>query len=367
MITKAAVVYEHGGPFVIKDVEIDEPHENDILIRISACGVCHTDAATRDGILPIPFPAVLGHEGAGIVEKVGSAVKSVKPGDHVVMTQNFCGVCESCMTGHPMSCIHVGDYNFMGVYPDGEKRLKDENGTPLSSFFSQSSFAAYAITNEHNTIVIDQDIDLGIAAPLGCGIQTGAGAVINVLKPGPGQTITVFGCGGVGLSAIMAAKLSGCVEIIAVDVVPGRLELAMELGATHTVNGKEVKSISNEVMSYTGGRGTDFSLECTGVPALVNEALNSLCKRGTAGLVGALGNQDIVSRMMDTLMKDCRRLVGILEGDSIPQLFIPKLVELYKKGLFPIDKLVKFYDFEDINKAFEDSEKGTAIKPVLRF
>jgi len=365
MIIKAAVTYEVGAPFVIKEVELEDPRENDVLVKIHACGVCHTDAATRDGAMPMAFPAVLGHEGAGVVEKVGSAVKTIKPGDHVVMTQNFCGVCESCISGHPMSCNHVGEYNFAGTYPDGQKRIKDENGAEIASFFSQSSFATHAITHVNNTIVIDRDFDLGLAAPFGCGVQTGAGAVINVFAPKAGQSIAVFGCGGVGLSAIMAAKLSGCLEIIAVDIVDGRLELAKELGATHTINGNGTSGIADEIMSYTEGRGADFSLECSGTPALVNEALNCLCKRGTAGIVGTLGNKEVVSKMMDTLMKDSRRLVGILEGDSIPQLFIPTLIKLCKKGLFPVDKLINYYDFTDIEKAFEDAGRGVAIKPVL--
>ena len=365
MKIKAAVVQEVGAPFVIRDVELAEPRENDVLVKIHACGVCHTDAVTRDGLIPMAFPAILGHEGAGVVEKVGSAVKTIKPGDHVVMTQNFCGVCESCISGHPMSCNHVGEYNFAGTYPDGQKRVKDENGAEIASFFSQSSFATHAITHVNNTIVIDRDFDLGLAAPFGCGVQTGAGAVINVFRPKAGQSIAVFGCGGVGLSAIMAAKLSGCLEIIAVDIVDERLALAEELGATRTINGKKVNGIADEIMRYTKGRGTDFSLECSGTPALVNEALNCLCQRGTAGIVGSLGDKDVTSKLMDTLMRHGRRLVGILEGDSVPQLFIPTLIGLCKKGLFPVEKLVTYYDFNDIEKAFADAGRGAVVKPVL--
>jgi aryl-alcohol dehydrogenase len=367
MIIKAAVTYEQNAPFVIKEVELEEPREDDVLVRIAACGVCHTDAAVRNQFMPVPLPMVLGHEGAGVVEKVGSAVRTIKPGDHVIMTQNSCGVCEPCITGHPMNCIHVADYNFMGVYPDGDCRLKDADGTPLGAFFSQSSFATYAISDVHNTIVIDKEMDLGLAAPMGCGIQTGAGAVINTLRPLAGSSFAVFGCGGVGLSAVMAAKACGCTEIFAVDTVPGRLRLAEELGATNTINGREVQDSAAAILEATGGRGVDNSLECAGVPLLVNAALNSLAKRGTAALVGTLGNQDVVSKMMETLIKDGRTLIGILEGDSLPQLFIPKLINMYRKGLFPIDKLITFYGFEEIDKAFADSEKGDAIKPVLRF
>jgi aryl-alcohol dehydrogenase len=367
MLIEAAVVRAKGGPFVIEEAELAELKENDVLVKTVSCGVCHTDAAARDQFLPVPLPIVLGHEGAGVVEKVGPAVKTVKAGDHVVMTQNFCGVCEYCRTGHPMSCIHVPDYNFAGVYPDGGTRLKDRTGKALGAFFSQSSFASYAVGDACNTIKVDKDFDLRLAGPLGCGIQTGAGAVINALRPEAGSTLAVFGCGSVGLSAIMAAKVSGCTEIYAVDTAPERLALALELGATESVNGKEYPDSAAEILRRTNGRGTDFSLECAGVPALVNASLHCLKKRGTSGLVGSLGDRDVTSKMMDTIIKNCRRLIGVIEGDSVPQLFIPKLIDLYKKGLFPFDRLITFYDFKDINKAFEAAENGDAIKPVLLF
>jgi aryl-alcohol dehydrogenase len=320
----------------------------------------------KDGIFGIPFPAVFGHEGAGVVEAVGSDVRTIKPGDHVVLCQNSCGVCKTCRSGHPSNCAHVGDYNFSGAYPDGDTRLTTLDGAKVSSFFSQSSFATYAIADENNTIKIPDDFDLGLAGPLGCGIQTGAGAVINVMRPAAGETIVVFGAGGVGLSAIMAANICGCSEIIAVDAVPERLELARELGATYTINGKESPDIAAEVVRRTDG-GVNYALECTGMPALVNPLLYSLTTFGKAGFVGTLGSVEIPVNFMEAIFKGSKTVFGIIEGDSIPQFFIPKLIQLYKDGEFPFDRLVKFFDFDQINEAFAESHNGNTVKPVLRF
>ncbi|MDR1204935.1 MAG: NAD(P)-dependent alcohol dehydrogenase [Peptococcaceae bacterium] len=365
MFIKAAVTYGKGAPFVVKEVELSEPRERDVLIKMASCGVCHTDADARDhGSAPLPI--VLGHEGAGVVEKVGSAVKTVKPGDHVVLTQNFCGVCEYCRAGHPSSCVRVPDYNFSGVYPDGDTRLTDSDGSKLHAYFSQSSFASFAIADENNTVKIDGDMDLTLAGPLGCGVQTGAGTVLNALQAEAGSSVAVFGCGAVGLSAIMAAKISGCSEIIGIDSVPERLSLARELGATHTVNGRDTPDISGEIIRYTGS-GAHYSVECSGAADLVTASMYCLTRRGTCALVGSMGDQIIPLKLMEAVFKGSKRVMGVIEGDSVPHTFIPKLVRYYKAGVFPFDKLIRFYDLEDINQAFEDSRKGKTIKPVIRF
>ena len=365
MKIKAAVTYEKGTPFEIKDVELADPKETEVLIKIVGCGICHNDLFMVDNA-PMELPVALGHEGSGVVESVGSHVTSIKPGDHVVLCSYSCGKCEACLSGHPAQCIRCDEVDFGGVYADGTKRLKDENGVEISSFFSQSSFATYVIADERNTVVVDKDVDLAMLGPIGCGIQTGAGSVLNVLKPSPGNAFVVFGCGAVGLSAIMAAKLCNCSPIIGIDVIEDRLLLAKELGATHIINGKETESISNEILALTKGMGADFSFETTGVPLLINEALYGLKRGGKCGIVASTGGAEIGIKMQDALMGMSRSLIGIVQGDSIPWLFIPKLIELYKAGLFPYDKLIKYYDFEDINKAAEDAHSGAAIKPVLR-
>lgn len=361
----AAVTHCKGQKFVIEEVELAEPKAGEVLVKMVGSGVCHTDAAARDQYMPVPLPAVLGHEGAGIVEKVGEAVSTVKPGDHVVLTFPSCGVCEKCLTGHPYVCDRSVELSFGGAYKDHTKRLS-QNGKELSVFFGQSSFATYAVADERNTVVVDKDVDLALLGPLGCGIQTGAGAVLNKIKPAPGTSAVIFGCGAVGLSALMAAKICGCDPIIGVDIIPSRLEMAVELGATHVVNGKNVADTVAEIVKITSN-GADYSFETTAVGDVLNQALYCLKPGGTCVAMAATGEDIIGIKMQYALMGVCKSLVGVVEGAAVPQIFIPKLIRFYKEGKFPFDKLVKFYDFEQINEAFEDSHKGVTIKPVLRF
>lgn len=363
----AAVTREKGAPFRIETLELAEPKETEVLVKMAGCGVCHTDILAMDQSLPVPLPAVLGHEGSGVVEKVGSAVKDIKPGDHVVFSSYSCGACEACQSGHPAQCVRCDEVDFFGHYADGTKRLRDGNGEEISSFFSQSSFATRCIADQNNTVMVDKDVDVAMLGPLGCGLGTGAGAVLNVLKPAPGDSIAVFGCGSVGLSAIMAAKLSGCSTIIGVDIVPSRLSIAEELGATHTINGKETDSVSGAIKDITGGRGADRSLETTAIEKLINEALYSLRRGGSAGVVGSTGEKIIGIKLQYALMGESKRLIGIVQGDAIPKLFIPKLIKFYKDGVYPFDKLIRYFEFDAINEAFDASEKGDAIKPVIRY
>jgi aryl-alcohol dehydrogenase len=361
MLIKAAVLHEKSADFKIEEVELSEPGENEVLVKIVASGVCHTDAVIRDQEIPFPLPAVLGHEGSGIVEKAGSNVKSVKPGDHVVLSFASCGECEHCISGHPSVCTESRRLNFGGRMKDDTYRIHQRQ-REVSTFFGQSSFGTYSVTHERNVVKVDKDIDLALLGPLGCGIQTGSGAVLNIFNPEFGSTIAVYGCGAVGLSAVMAAKIAGCSEIIAVDIVDHRLDLAKELGATHAINGKE-KDLVQEIRNMTNG-GTHYALETTGVPAVVRQACQALRGLGKVGIVGATG--EVTLHIQTDIMSQGKSMIGIVEGDSIPQLFIPKLIEYYKRGQFPFDKLVKFYDLDDINQAFEDSKKGITVKPVVK-
>lgn len=366
MKIQAAVTYAQNAPFAIKDVEIGEPKEDEILTKMVGCGVCHTDEAVRRQELPVPLPIVLGHEGSGIVEKVGRNVTHVKPGDAVVFSPYSCGECEFCVSGHPAECSHMVEGNFMGTYADGTRRLKDENGTELSAFFSQSAFATYTITHKRNTIKLDgEGLDIALLGPLSCGIQTGAGSVLNILKPQAGSAIAIFGCGGVGVSAVMAAKIAGCSQIIGIDAVPERLQLAKELGCTDVVNGKEVPDIAAEILRISGGVAN--SLDTTGAPALVAAAIDSLKKMGTCALAATMGDREYSLQLGFKVQGNAARIVGVQEGDSNYPLFLPTLIKFYKDGLFPFDKMIKFYDFCDIEQAFEDSLSGKTIKPVIRF
>lgn len=363
MKMRAAVTRSKGDKFVIQDVMLAEPKFDEILVRIVASGICHTDLVCRDQFIPVPLPAVLGHEGAGIVEKVGSGVTEFKPGDRVGITFASCGVCPCCKKGRPFVCKSLNAINFGGIQPDGTSRLTDENGEKLSTFFGQSSFATYAVVNQRSAIKVEyDDVDLAVIAPFGCGIQTGAGAVLNRLRPTFGSTIAVYGCGTVGMSAIMAAKIAGCSKIIAVGGNPKSLELAKELGATHTVNRKECDEVAT-VKEITDG-GVDYSIDTTGVGDCVRKSLAMCDFDGTCVVVGATG--DLTINVQAELMGEGKSLIGVLEGDSVPKDFLPKLIEYYHEGKFPVDKLMKIYPFEQINEAIEDTHAGKCIKAVLR-
>ncbi|SFS72654.1 NAD(P)-dependent alcohol dehydrogenase [Paenibacillus sp. 453mf] len=360
MKIRAAVTQGQGQEFVIEDIDLAEPKSNEVLVKIIATGVCHTDAVARDAAIA-PLPAVLGHEGAGIVEKIGDNVKNVKPGDHVVLSFAHCGHCQNCLTGHPSVCETFNELNFGGVNDDYTHRLS-KDGTELSTFFGQSSFGTFAVSHERNVVKVDEDVDLVLLGPLGCGIQTGAGTVLNKLQPKFGASIAIYGAGAVGLSAIMAAKIAGCKNIIAVDVYDNRLELAKELGATHLLNGKKV-DIVKEIKEITKG-GTEYAVDTTGVPPVIRQSLKALRSLGIVAIVGVTPEMNI--DIHNDLMAEGKTMIGVIEGDSVPQIFIPQLIEYYKKGLFPFDKLVKFYDFNQINEAFAASKSGEVLKPILK-
>ncbi len=364
MEIKAAVVVETSGDFSIEQLEISDPNDDEVLVRIVGVGICGTDLGARDGHLPIPPPpSVFGHEGAGVVEKVGARVTKVKPGDHVVLAWDCCGACTSCKAGKDLYCLNFFLHNFHGARPDGTTTLRKGDQVIHGSFFCQSSFADFALANERNVVKVREDVPLEIIGPMGCGVMTGAGAIMNSLQSRPGASIAIFGVGPVGMSAVLAAVVCGCTTIIAVDINSDRLETAKELGATHTVNagkGDPVKAIRD----ITGG-GPEFSLECVGNPKVLRQAVDVLPRCGVCGLLGVVPPGTEVSLDMDLLMNG-RTVKGILGGDAIPDLFIPRLIELYSQGRFPFDRLITFYPFDDINQAVKDMEKGHVIKPILR-
>ncbi len=360
----AAVIRKKGGPFQIETLMLDEARSDEVLVRIVATGMCHTDMVARDQLYTVPMPVVLGHEGAGVVEQVGAAVKKLKPGDHVVLTYMWCGHCVPCLRGHLTYCANFYALNFGGAREDGSTATHDKQGAVHDHFFGQSSFGTFALTHERNAVNVPSNAPLELLGPLGCGIHTGAGAVMNALKVSPGSSFATFGGGAVGLSAVMAARVAGAATIIAADVVPSRLALAKELGATHTVNSKESDPVE-AVRNITGG-GADFTLESSGRPAVLRQAIDALAIRGTCGIVGAPALGTEASFDVNGVMTTGKTILGIIEGDSIPDLFIPILVDLYQQGRFPFDKLVKFYSLDQINQAADDSEKGITIKPIVR-
>ncbi|MEL7028444.1 MAG: NAD(P)-dependent alcohol dehydrogenase [Pseudomonadota bacterium] len=364
MKATAAVVREPGGPFIIEPVELEAPRDDEVLIRIKAVGMCHTDIAVCESHLPGPMPIILGHEGAGVVESVGARVSKVAPGDHVVMTFLSCGGCRNCVSGRQTYCDHIFVLNFSGARPDGSSPVRDASGDQIfARFFGQSSFATYALAAERNIVKAPKDVDFALLGPLGCGVLTGAGAVFNVLQPEPGASLAVFGVGAVGMSGLMAAKTLGVTKIIAVDIVPERLALARELGASHAIDAREEGDIVSRIQEITG-RGADCALETTGNAKVFRQAVDSLAMPGICGFVGAAGPGEEVAFDMARLMTG-RRVVGIIEGEANPDVLIPHLIDLIQAGVFPLDRLIKRYPLSAINEAVAASSSGEVIKPVL--
>lgn len=360
----AAVVRRKGGPFNIETLQLEAPRADEIVVRIVATGMCHTDMVVRDQVYPVPQPIVLGHEGAGIVESVGAVVTKVQPGDHVVLSFLPCGRCRQCQEGRPANCLDFNAHNFSGGRIDGTHSLRDGERPVYDHFFGQSSFSTFALANERNVVKVRKDAPLELLGPLGCGIQTGAGAVMNSLKVGPGASFAAFGAGAVGLSAVMAARAVGATTIIAIDIVPARLALAKEVGATHALDAREQDPVA-AIKKITGG-GVQFSLETTALSPVVRQAVDALGVRGMCGIVGAAPPGTEINLDVTEFMQMSKTLYGIIEGDSVPDVFIPQLIDLHLQGRFPFDRLTKFYPLDRINEAARDSERGLTVKPIIR-
>lgn len=359
----AAVCRQTHQPFSLETLELEEPRENEVLVKIVATGICHTDINMRNTDGFSPKPIVLGHEGAGIVERVGSSVKKVKPGDAVVITFDSCGQCTSCIKGDAVYCRHLGRHAFSGKRIDGSTALRQGDEVIHSHFFGQSSLATYSICTERNVIPVDHSVPLELLGPLGCGIQTGASTVINALKVPAGSSIGVLGVGSVGLSAIMAARLCGAAKIVALDTQDSRLQLAQELGATHVINGTKEDTFAR--IAEIEPEGLNFVVDTTGQLGLIKEAVNRMSPRGVCALVNTAKGADAQVNILQLVLGG-RNVRGVHQGDSMPDIFIPQMIELYKQGRFPFDRLIKFYDFADINQAVDDMEAGITIKPVIR-
>jgi aryl-alcohol dehydrogenase len=365
VIATAAVVEERCAPFVLQEVEIGDLRPDEVLVKVAASGICHTDLICRDEWLPVPFPCVFGHEGAGVVEEVGAAVTEVKPGDRVAMSFHSCGCCRTCRSGQPAYCHGFFEHNFASTRPGDGSSALSRNGELLHGhFFGQSSFATYAVANARNVVQLNGSMPLEIAAPLGCGIQTGAGAVLNTLRIPAGSSLAVFGAGAVGLSAVMAGAIAGCVTIVAVDLKPARLELARELGATHTVDAGAEKPVE-AIRAHTVA-GADFSLEATGSPQVLRQAVDCLAPLGTCGVIGAPAFGTEVALDVNTILAAGRCVRGVVEGDSVPQVFLPQLQRFWEEGRFPVERLMTHYDFDRIDEAVAAAECGDVVKPVLR-
>ena len=362
----AAICYGADKPFAIEPVTLDEPRADEVLVRIHACGICHTDMAVRDGQLPTPLPAVLGHEGAGVVEKVGAHITHVKPGDRVIMSFNSCGHCPNCDIDKPTYCYNFVPENWLGTRPDGSHTTHQNDHGVNANFFGQSSFATHAIAHARNVVKVPQsaaDVPFSTLAPLGCGMMTGAGAVLRAMEVRTGMPIAIFGTGAVGLAAVMAAKIAGANPIIAVDVHDNRLALARELGATHTINGK-TQNAAEEIRSICP-TGLGYAFDTTGLKAIIEQAFDLIAPLGIVAMVGASSPTDNLVLNEARFMGGGKRVMGVLGGDSDLVTFLPELIEHHLAGRFPHDRLIKTFRFDEINEAFHAGESGAVVKPVL--
>lgn len=362
MRTRAAVLRTADAPFTIEDIDLAEPGAGEVLVRVVAAGMCHTDISGRR---PRPpgnplLPAVLGHEGAGIVESCGPCVTRVRPGDHVVLSFDSCGWCSTCLTGEPAYCTEFVARNLSGRRPDGSTGATAQDGAEIASrWFGQSSFAHHCVASERGLVKADPDLPLDVLAPLGCGIQTGAGAILLGLGVRAGASVAVFGAGAVGLAAVLAARLAGAGPIIAIDLHADRRALALELGATHALDGADPDLAA--LVRKISGNGIDRALDTTGRPAVMRTAVESLALRGALGLVSGAG----VSFEVSPAQLAGRTVTFLFEGNAVPQSFIPRLVGYWQAGRFPFDRMIRRYPFDAINDAERDSASGATVKPVL--
>ncbi|HKR89624.1 MAG TPA: NAD(P)-dependent alcohol dehydrogenase [Phenylobacterium sp.] len=360
----AAVAREPNGPFSLEHLTLAAPEADEVLVRVAGVGVCHTDLVARDQIIPVPLPAVLGHEGAGVVERVGRNVTAVQPGDRVVLSFLYCESCRPCSEHAYPYCDHFGVLNFSGRRSDGRTALRSEAGPVHSHFFGQSSFATFALAHRRNVVKVESELPIELLGPLGCGVQTGAGAVLRSLDCQPGSSIAIFGAGAVGMSAVMAAKVRRCNPVIVIEPVAARRTLALELGATHAVDPAE--GDVGEAIRRIVRDGVRYSLDLSGVPSVIETAITSLAKRGVCALTGSPQKPGETFAIRSGLFVTMgAKVVGVMEGDSDPHEFIPELLALQAAGSFPFERMIRTYQLSEINEAVADHKSGKVVKPVL--
>jgi len=363
MRVTAAVLNAYDTPFSIEELELSSPEAGEVLVKIVASGICHTDGLAQHADLPFPTPGVLGHEGAGFVEEIGPGVTGFEIGDAVIIGWPWCGECEHCSVGQPRYCDQLGPLLVSGQREDGSTALKRGSESIHSHFFGQSSFSNFAITRASSLVKVPKNIDIAKLGPLACGISTGAGAVFNVLKPALGASLVVWGTGAVGLAAIMAAKNTGASTIIGVDLHESRLELAKKYGATHVINAR-TEDVVTQIRDICGG-SADFSIECTGNIGVVEQAIDCVGMMGTACLIGGApaGAKFTVDHLGALWGK---RIIGILGGEGTSKNLITGLLELNALGRFPYDELIQEFPLEQVNEALAASYSGEVLKPVIR-
>lgn len=352
------------GELSLQELELEQPRADEIIVRLVAAGICGTDLHARNSAHPRPI--VLGHEGAGVVVEVGSAVTKIEVGDHVLLNYVACGKCPTCVSGTPKLCPHNAVLNHSGARADGSTGLSRDGEVVYGQFFGQSSFATHCLANEQQATILDRSLDLTLAPAFACGVQTGAGTVANGLQPRVGDSMVVIGAGAVGMSAIMMAHLLGCSTIVAVDVAAGRRDLALELGATHALDPRETDDLAEAVRAIIPG-GARFAIDAAGRSDLTETAVACLAKGGSCAILGLdMGGGSFSLPHFQFAMSGAS-VGGFPGGLVVPDEFVPRLTELHAQGRFPVERLVQTYDFTDIASAIEAAESAAAIKPVLVF
>ncbi|MGW6378553.1 NAD(P)-dependent alcohol dehydrogenase [Rhodococcus sp. NPDC055112] len=361
---RAAVLSGYGEPARIRDIQTDTLRDREVLVRMVGVGICHTDLTAAAGRIPFPLPAVLGHEGSGVVESIGPGVDTLRPGDHVVLSFASCRNCRNCTGGHPAYCVNFAALNYSGYRPDGSTTLRSGAEEVHGGWFGQSSFATHAVVGASGAVKVAADLPLALLGPLGCGIQTGAGALMRVLRPQPGASVIVFGAGAVGLGSVLAAAAIGCATVIVVDPLPARRELALKLGATAALDSAS-PGLGRELRMLTGG-GADHSVDTVSSEEVLSLAVAVLRSPGSCATAGLRGRRNPVLLDQSSLLMG-RSVTGVIEGDVDPQTFIPELIDLWRAGRFPFEEMITTFPFEEIETALAAAASGAVVKPVLTF
>ncbi len=359
---KAAILAETNTPLAIEDVEIEKPRRREVLLRTAFAGLCHSDLHFMEGLYPMPLPCVLGHEAAAIVEAVGEDVTYVKPGDHVITCLSvFCGECPQCLTGHPNLCENTE----VKLMPGAARRLRWK-GDVLNQAFNLSAFAEQMVVHEHAVVKIRDDIPLDRGALVGCGVMTGVGAVFHAAKVEPGSTVVVIGCGGIGLSAVNGAALAGAAQIIAIDTVPSKLDLAKQMGATDTINASNVDPVE-AVKEMTGGAGVPYSFEAIGTKTTAEQAFAMLKPGGTATIIGMIPFGTKIELHGADFLRD-RKIQGTSMGGNRFRVDMPRLLDLWQQGRLKLDHLISGQiKLGEINEGFARLKSGASVRQLIDF
>lgn len=360
-----AVVSRAVDQLTIEEIDLETPHPGEVLVRIHAAGVCHSDLHTYKGELRTTPPVVLGHEGAGIVEAVGPGVTRVQPGDRVMINWlPACLECPSCLAGRPTLCERAVTTTIQSRMPDGTLRHRTQDGLELKPYLSSATMATHAVIHQNGLVPLPDDVPFEVGAVIGCAVLTGVGAVLNTAKVVPGSSAAVIGCGGVGLSALLGCVLAGCYPLIAVDIAQSKLDFARALGATHTINSRETDAV--QALRAITRLGPDYAFDSVGAAATVKQALMSVRPGGTAVVMGMHALKEEIPIPAAQLIAQNRSLLGCFAGSSKPLVDLPKLIELYRGGRLPVDKLISHrYPLEQASQAFTDLMAGQVARGVL--